>query len=398
MEQDARLLTFLESASLLRLADSLRAASLDEFVALLGEDSSGRLNLLAALKTAGVSALSDRQKFASELAKAIRSSSLPGENVERPALPPPVCDKCDGKHETALCPHFSKAREQHADARRDPGGAKKSLFGAMASVSGPHEVLRGPGVAIRRQPGDGNCLFHSLAHGLRDRGRTTAYSLRAEIVDFIETNPALELIDAPVKDWVMWETALSVPEYCARMRRPGEWGGAIEMAVFAQLTGCHVLVYETDRSQQATVVGYRRIHTFAPTPPKAADSSNGGGSAGGSSTSRLLYGTPPQQQKEVRVLYSGGMHYDAVDTDADGGRGGSLLSDAAYTMSAGHPGLGSSALHRSPYAASGLGGPTFVSANSELTARGGGGGAADISGRLREVNSGSLSGYMFGKL
>ena len=84
-------------------------------------------------------------------------------------------------------PHFSKAREQHADARRTLA-AKKSLFGAMASVSGPHEVLRGPGVAIRRQPGDGNCLFHSLAHGLRDRGRTTAYSLRAEIVDFIETN------------------------------------------------------------------------------------------------------------------------------------------------------------------------------------------------------------------
>ena len=152
----------------------------------------------------------------------------------------------------------------------------------------------------------------------------------------------------------MWETALSVPEYCARMRRPGEWGGAIEMAVFAQLTGCHVLVYETDRSQQATVVGYRRIHTFAPTPPKAADSSNGGGSAGGSSTSRLLYGTPPQQQKEVRVLYSGGMHYDAVDTDADGGRGGSLLSDAAYTMSAGHPGLGSphSTAAHTPLAAS----------------------------------------------
>ena len=47
------------------------------------------------------------------------------------------------------------------------------------------------------------------------------------------------------------------------------------------------------------------------------------------------------------MLYSGGMHYDAVDTDADGGRGGSS-SDAAYTMSAGHPGLGSSALHRSP--------------------------------------------------
>ena len=100
----------------------------------------------------------------------------------------------------------------------------------------------------------------------------------------------------------------------------------------------------------STVVGYRRIHTFAPTPPKAADSSNGGGSAGGSSTSRLLYGTPPQQQKEVRVLYSG-VYYDAVDTDADGAEV-EACSDAAYTMSAGHPGLGSSA--RSPYAASGL--------------------------------------------
>ena len=90
------------------------------------------------------------------------------------------------------------------------------------------------------------------------------------------------------------------------------------------------------------------------------------------------------------MLYSGGMHYDAVDTDADGGRGGSLLSDAAYTMSAGHPGLGSSALHRSPYAASGLGGPTFVSASSRHEA---GGVLPTLVVVCAEVNSGS--GYMF---
>ena len=60
---------------------------------------------------------------------------------------------------TARCPHFTKAREEHPDSK--PGG-KRSLV----SHSGPPETLRR--ASVIRQPGDGSCLFHSLAFGLKD--------------------------------------------------------------------------------------------------------------------------------------------------------------------------------------------------------------------------------------
>ena len=81
----------------------------------------------------------------------------------------------------------------------------------------------------------------------------------------------------------MWDSGLSVEAYAARMRRSGEWGGALEMAVFAQLKRTNVHVFER------AGVGYSRISCFQAPRPR-----------GGEEPSTIL------------VLYGGRAHYDAL--------------------------------------------------------------------------------------
>ena len=184
------------------------------------------------------------------------------------------CDKCDGKHETQNCPWFKKDREKHPDARTLAQG--KKLLGMQ---SGPVEVLRRDACRVIRQPGDGSCLYHSLSHGLRDG--STAHGLRRQIAAFIESNPSLEISDSPLKDWVLWDSGNSVATYCRRMAQGGVWGGGIEMAAVSHMKRVNVFVY------QASAGGYKRISGFEASP-----------SAG---------------SKAVRVLYGGGVHYDALE-------------------------------------------------------------------------------------
>ena len=132
------------------------------------------------------------------------------------------------------------------------------------------------------QPGDGSCLFHSLAHGLRDG--SSASSLRREISTFIQDHPTLEISDSPLKDWVLWDSNQSVSAYCRRMAQGGVWGGGIEMAAVAHMRRVHVHVY------QSAAGGYKRISSF--------ESPTAGGAA---------------KPKVVRVLYAGGVHYDALE-------------------------------------------------------------------------------------
>lgn len=99
------------------------------------------------------------------------------------------CDKCDSKaHDTDSCPYYKKGRDDHPDAKR---GKPKSL-----SSSGGNLVVRD--ATVVSMPGDGDCLFHSLAHGL---GNTNARRLRSEIAAFIGSHPDLEIAEVPLKDW-----------------------------------------------------------------------------------------------------------------------------------------------------------------------------------------------------
>ena len=57
------------------------------------------------------------------------------------------CDKCDGKHETAACPYFKKARDKHPDAA--PSSSKKYL--GVHAVSS-HPLQRACRILLRGLP------------------------------------------------------------------------------------------------------------------------------------------------------------------------------------------------------------------------------------------------------
>ena len=72
------------------------------------------------------------------------------------------CDKCDGDHHADVCPHFRKVRDKHKDAWAKYGEDGKGGEGGEGGQGAV--VVRNARVV--RQPGDGACLFHSLAHGV----------------------------------------------------------------------------------------------------------------------------------------------------------------------------------------------------------------------------------------
>jgi len=181
--------------------------------------------------------------------------------------PKGTCDKCDGPHMTDDCPIFKKARDDHPDAKR--GNSK-----GIGDVGGDNFILRGGRVVP--QPGDGSCLFHSLAFGIG--GRATARELRRDICNFVERNAELSIADTPLKDWIKWDGGGTVTSYARRMAIGG-WGGGIEMAAFSQMRRVNVHVFERCST------GFKRISAFNVT-----------GAA-----------------KTIRVLYRGGVHYDALE-------------------------------------------------------------------------------------
>lgn len=129
---------------------------------------------------------------------------------------------------------------------------------------------------IKPQPGDGDCLFHSLSFGLGNN--SNAKSLRKEICNFIKKNPELQISDIPLKEWIKWDTGETVDKYATKMAVSG-WGGAIEIAAFSKMKNVNVQIFEKYNKH------YKLISEFK--QPKALTT--------------------------IRVLYRGGVHYDAIE-------------------------------------------------------------------------------------
>jgi hypothetical protein len=144
--------------------------------------------------------------------------------------------------------------------------------------SGGNFVLKS--ARIIRQPGDGSCLFHSLAHGLPSP--SSASALRREIAGFVQQNPEVKIAGDTLEEWVKWDSNSTVTEYARRMAVSG-WGGGIEMAACSLLKNVNVHVYE-----------------------------NGGRGYSGEFKRISCFDTPSNPRCTVHVLYQGGVHYDAL--------------------------------------------------------------------------------------
>jgi len=94
-------------------------------------------------------------------------------------------------------------------------------------------------VRVISMPADGNCLFWALGWWYD----TSGPALRNIIINFLSKNPDHTIQGAPFRDWIKWETDMEFNQYIIAMQR-GEWGGAVEMAIFNALTKSAVSVWE----------------------------------------------------------------------------------------------------------------------------------------------------------
>ena len=151
-----------------------------------------------------------------------------------------------------------------------------------------------PPMRVCRMPGDGACLFHALAYCLGEDG-VDGPTLRAQLVSFIERNPTLLISDAPLEDWIAWESGDGVAEYCRRLSEPAAWGGGIELAAASQLCSCCIHVYEHARGREQREQQYTLISSFD------VGTTSSGEDVDDEASPRVL-----------RLLYNSGQHYDAL--------------------------------------------------------------------------------------
>lgn len=187
-----------------------------------------------------------------DVLKAMRPGSLSGErDIER----------LQSFAESAWAKHVEKTQRAFSSGIV-AGGADRVPKLAPASAR------------VVRQPGDGNCLFHSLAYGLG----STAAALRSEICTFIEKNPDLSIAGTRLADWIQMLAGSSLQQYAKNMAKSAQWGGAPEIAACAHMRKVNLHVYERRGD---------RIELSVPFDV-----------AGSTRT--------------VAVLYVGGVHYDAL--------------------------------------------------------------------------------------
>lgn len=72
------------------------------------------------------------------------------------------------------------------------------LAGNKSSTSAGEVKVMLHNATVVTQPGDGSCMFHSLAHGM---GSTTAGALRKDIAEYVAANPEVAIGGTPIKDW-----------------------------------------------------------------------------------------------------------------------------------------------------------------------------------------------------
>lgn len=95
--------------------------------------------------------------------------------------------------------------------------------------------LKSEGLVVVDVPRDGNCLFSSVSQQLEGNASNWAHYRRAACEHMEEEN---DFFAAFVEDDEPWD------EYIERMRRPGTWGGNLELQALSIITRCNIAVYQ----------------------------------------------------------------------------------------------------------------------------------------------------------
>ena len=134
------------------------------------------------------------------------------------------CDRCNGFHPSAECPHFQYLRGEHPDAKPLPPGDRP-----LPTTASTPQVEAGG--RLIKQPADGSCLYHALSHGAGRLGlrKPSAPDLRRSLAQWARDNERLRVAGKTLRTWLHWETGgtESFASYVAAQAESG-WGGVLE--------------------------------------------------------------------------------------------------------------------------------------------------------------------------
>ncbi|KAJ8448483.1 hypothetical protein Cgig2_012127 [Carnegiea gigantea] len=141
-------------------------------------------------------------------------------------------------------------------------------------------------------PGDGSCLFRSVAHGacLRSGKPGPSESLQKQLADELRARVADELTKR--REETEWFIEGNFDNYVSQIRKPHVWGGEPELLMLS-----HVLRWRLNRFM---------THCRMPITVYMYDDKYGG------LISIAEYGQEYGKDNPIRVLYHGFGHYDAL--------------------------------------------------------------------------------------
>ncbi|KAJ0042593.1 hypothetical protein Pint_17992 [Pistacia integerrima] len=130
-------------------------------------------------------------------------------------------------------------------------------------------------------PGDGRCLFRSVAHGacLRDGKPAPTESLQRELADELRARVADEFIKR--REETEWFIEGDFDTYVSQIKKPHVWGGEPELFMASHVLQMPITVYMYDKDAGGLI-------------------------------SIAEYGQEYGQENPIRVLYHGSGHYDAL--------------------------------------------------------------------------------------
>ena len=135
------------------------------------------------------------------------------------------CDRCNGFHPSAECPHFQYLRGEHPDAKPLPPGDRP-----LPTTASTPQVEAGG--RLIKQPADGSCLYHALSYGAGRLGlrKPSATDLRRSLAQWARDNERLRVAGKTLRTWLHWETGgtESFASYVAAQAESG-WGGVLEI-------------------------------------------------------------------------------------------------------------------------------------------------------------------------
>lgn len=167
----------------------------------------------------------------------------------------------------------------HAEALEEKGD--KEDYADLSSVQFSHGKRVHTDYSVIGIPGDGRCLFRSVAHGacLRSGNPAPSERLQKELADELRARVADEFIRR--REETEWFIEGDFDSYVSQMRKPHVWGGEPELLMLSHFLRMPITVY---------------IH----------DNKHGG------LISIAEYGQEYGKDNPIRVLYHGYGHYDAL--------------------------------------------------------------------------------------